>query len=229
LSTHSFASARDITARKGVGESENLLRHAQGIAHIGHFKFNPASGVVEGSDELFNIFGLSRGQFQFSDFVGSVHPDDRDFDVATIGSAIERKTGYEIEHRLLLRDGTLKWVRAVGQFIAASPEEHSLLVGTVQDITGYKQAEEGIRENKERLRAYLDNISDTIWLIDANFGIAYVSSGVMRLLGYLPEEMAGQPSALVIHEDDMGIVTDAQRHVMKASHSRVAYPPKDGR
>jgi len=229
--------SRDITGRKqaenSLRESEELLRRAQHIAHIGHFKFNPISGIVEGSDELFRIFGLTREQFKFSDFVDSVHPDDRDLDVATIESAIRSKTGYEIEHRLLLRDGTLKWVRAIGKFIAALPEKQSLLVGTVQDITEYKQVEEDLRESKERLRAYLDNISDTIWLVDANLDITYVSSSVTRLMGELPEELAGQPSALFIHPDDMDAIYSGMSHVLehpgepKTVQYRVKH--KDGR
>jgi PAS domain S-box-containing protein len=136
----------DITESRKVEnvlqESEEMLRRAQSIAHIGHFKFNPVTAVVDGSDELFRIFGLTREEFQFSDFLSSVHPDDRDFDVATIESAVERKAGYEIEHRLLLRDGTIKWVKVIGKFVSAAPEEQSLLIGTVQDITERKRAED---------------------------------------------------------------------------------------
>ena len=119
-----------------------MHRRAQTLARVGHFRYNPATSVVDGSDELFAIFGLSREEFQFSDFVTSVHPEDRDLVVATIQSAIERATGYEIEHRLLLRDRKLKWVRAGGQFIVATPREASFLVGAVQDITERKQAEQ---------------------------------------------------------------------------------------
>lgn len=209
-----FISGRD-RSEVALLESEKMLREAQALAHIGHFKYYPVNGVVEGSDELFRIFRLTRAQFQFSNFVESVHPDDRDYCMASIGLVIERKGSHEIEHRLLLHDGTLKWVRVVVQFIAASQEDQSLLVGTLQDISRYKQAENSLLRNRERLRAYLDNISDIIWVVDANLNVAYVSSGVTRLLGALPEELVGQASALVIHPDDMGGMADAQCYVLE--------------
>ena len=149
-------SLSDITARKqaetALQESENTLRRAQEIAHIGHFKFNPATGIVEGSDELFRIFGLTREQFQFSDFVNSVHPADRASDLAFVESAIARKTDYEHEHRLLLPGGTLKWIRMIGTFPTAVPNEPALIIGTVQDITERKHAEAALCESEERMK-----------------------------------------------------------------------------
>jgi len=146
---------RDLTERKraenSLKENEKLLNYAQKLAHIGHFKYNPFTGVVEGSDELFRIFGLTREQFQISYFVNSVHPDDRAFYVSTIESAIKQEKGYEIEHRLMLRDGTIKWVRAICEFVTNLPKEKSLLIGIVQDITKRKQRESQQNLSKEIL------------------------------------------------------------------------------
>ncbi len=88
-------------------------------------------------------------------------------------------------------------------------------LAVVIDITERKKNEELLRQSEEKLRAYLDNISDTIWLIEPSLEISYVSSGITRLLGFLPEEMAGKPSAIVIHPDDIGIVGNAQRLAME--------------
>ena len=80
-------------------------------------------------------------------------------------------------------------------------------------FTEQRNSEERLRQSEGKLRAYLDNISDTIWLIDADMNIAYVSSTVMHLLGVLPEELVGRSSVQVIHPDDMGIITNAMRYV----------------
>ena len=142
---HVLVILRDITERQrtaeALQESERMLRRAQEIAHIGHFKFNPATGVVDGSDELFRIFGLTREHGQFADFVNVVHPADRAFDLALVESALKQRTDYEHEHRLRLPDGTLKWICMIGTFSTTVPEEPALIIGTVQDITDRKRAE----------------------------------------------------------------------------------------
>jgi two-component system, cell cycle sensor histidine kinase and response regulator CckA len=84
----------------------------------------------------------------------------------------------------------------------------------MRDITADKQEEECLRKNAEKLRAFLNNISDTVWLIDASLNMAYVSPSVTRLMGFLPGEIIGRPSAFVIHPDDMDVVSDAQSYVM---------------
>jgi diguanylate cyclase (GGDEF)-like protein/PAS domain S-box-containing protein len=100
-------------------------------------------------------------------------------------------------------------------------------------VNEIRQSEEALRKTDEKLRAYLDNISDIIWLIDLNLNMAFVSPNVTRYLGFLPEELIGRPSALVIHPEDMGIIINAQRYVMEhpgEPHSiqyRVSH--KDGR
>ncbi|MDO8292725.1 MAG: PAS domain S-box protein, partial [Gallionella sp.] len=121
---------------------------------------------------------------------------------------------WQHEYRLKFDDGTVRWL-----FGNALPQREAdgatLWHGFITDITERKNSEERLRQNEEKLCAYLDNISDTIWLIDANLNMAYVSPSVTRLLGVLPEDLIGRPSALVIHPDDMGIVTNAQRYVME--------------
>ncbi len=88
-------------------------------------------------------------------------------------------------------------------------------VRTFTDITERKLSEERLRKNEEKLQAYLHNISDTIWLIDSDLNMAYVSPSVTSLMGFLPEDVIGKPSALVIHQDDLGVIADAQRYVIE--------------
>jgi len=84
----------------------------------------------------------------------------------------------------------------------------------VRTIDKRTRAEESLRKSEEKLRAYLDNISDTIWLIDADLNMVYISPGVTRMLNILPEDLLDHPSSLLIHPDDLGVVTGAQRYVM---------------
>ncbi|MBY0576783.1 MAG: response regulator [Gallionellaceae bacterium] len=100
-------------------------------------------------------------------------------------------------------------LRAIQEELTASNENLR------QEAIERELLEKLLREREGKLRAYLDNISDTIWIINANLGVDYASPSVVRLLGVTPKELIGRPSALVIHPDDMNAVTGAQHYVMQ--------------
>lgn len=141
-----FNSLIDITeqvqAEETLKKSEEFLNKAQEIVHLGHWKLNPVTGEGEGSDELFRIYGLSKDEATFEAFVEVIHPEDREFDVATIKRGIDYGEDWNIKHRLICRDGTLKWIQSIGEAITDESGKTVLLVGTVQDITKRKKEEE---------------------------------------------------------------------------------------
>jgi len=105
---------------------------------------------VSGSDELFHIFSLSREEATLDQFLEVVHPKDREFDQFHIRRGIEEGIPWDIEHRLLLDDRTLKYVQAKGEAITDNTGKVIQLVGTVQDITERKRTEKLKIELEER-------------------------------------------------------------------------------
>ncbi len=148
---------REIGERKRteklLRETEHYLKEAQAIAHIGYWKLDPRTQAVEGSDELFRILGLSRKKTTLDVFIDVVHPDDREYNLSHIRRGIEYGENWVIEHRLLCKDGTEKTIHAIGRAITDETEKTVLLVGTVQDITERKQAEEVLQHAKQAAEA----------------------------------------------------------------------------
>jgi diguanylate cyclase (GGDEF)-like protein/PAS domain S-box-containing protein len=127
---------------KALKESEQYLARAQEIAHVGHWKLDPETNEITGSDELYRIFGLSREDSTFESFLDVVHPEDRERNLAAITGGVEKGEDWKIEHRLICSNGTQKWIQAIGEAITDETGKNVLLVGTVQDITERKKAEE---------------------------------------------------------------------------------------
>jgi PAS domain S-box-containing protein len=128
------------TAR--LAESERQLRQAQEIAWLGHWTANLQTGTLDWSDQIYQIFGRDPGHFRPSieNFYVCVHPDDHELVRA---SEIEASQSgqHSVDHRIVLPDGTIRWVHEEAQMDRDDDGQPLRLTGTVQDITARKQAE----------------------------------------------------------------------------------------
>jgi len=80
-----------------------------------------------------------------------VHPDDRPLRDSAIKRAIETKGGYEIEYRILLPDGTVRWISGARALYERWRREINPASGVSMDVTERKQAEKEAMEQRDEL------------------------------------------------------------------------------
>ncbi len=135
-----------------VQKSADRLNEAQRIAHVGSWMLDPASGKLLWSDEIFRLFEVDPKRFgaTYDAFLDAVHPDDRDAVNRAYTESLANRTPFDINHRLLMPDGRIKWVqeRGISDFDVAGRPLRSR--GTVQDITA---SETAAREQRRLSRA----------------------------------------------------------------------------
>ncbi|NVO01046.1 MAG: PAS domain S-box protein, partial [Geobacteraceae bacterium] len=167
-----YAAMVDITERKRweefLRESEYNLAKAQSMSHVGSWRSEPLSGELRLSDELLRIMGLSREEATPEALAGLIHPEDRASVMELMRRGAELGTNYEIEHRLLLRDGTSKWVYTIVEPSVNIARQVVKLFGTTQDITERKQDEVRLRNKKNELQAIFDSVNDGVVVFDHN-------------------------------------------------------------
>ncbi len=133
-------------AEEALQESEHYLKEAQEITKLGHWKLNPETEEVYGSDEFFRIFGLSRQKATLEAFTDVVHPDDRENDLYHIKRGMEEGIPWDIEHRLILKDGTEKTIHTKGSPSIDKTGKVIEIIGTVQDISEKKRFEAQLQQ-----------------------------------------------------------------------------------
>jgi signal transduction histidine kinase/CheY-like chemotaxis protein len=136
-------------AEQAFHRSEMYLAEAQQLSHTGSFGWDPASGKISWSDETYRIYECDPAiEPTIPMVLDRVHPDDRMRLQKILDRASIERSEFIVEHRLLMANGSVKYVRAVARPLTGEDPESFIFVGALMDVTELKRAE----EERERLR-----------------------------------------------------------------------------
>ncbi|MEJ8570659.1 PAS domain S-box protein [Microbaculum marinum] len=167
-----YATATDIEdrlrAEAALRQSEAYLAEAQRLSRTGSFGLKPGGGHIRWSDEMYRIFELEPGVEPTRDWIVSrTHPDDRAL-VTRLIEEISDDTNWDIEHRLAMPDGTVKYVKVVAHAVEDERGDKEF-VGAVMDVTSTRHAEERL----QRLQAELAHVTRVSTLGELTASIAH--------------------------------------------------------
>ncbi|ATX82138.1 PAS domain S-box-containing protein [Mariprofundus ferrinatatus] len=191
---------RDVTKQKQVEMDLRDIRHryqqAQRIAHLGHWQLDLTNNALTWSEEVFLIFEITPEQFgaSYEAFLDAVHPEDRDYVNTAYSDSLNNRTGFDIEHRLLLQDGRIKWVN--GRCETSYAEDGTALysTGTVLDITDRKLAEQELHQEAAFRNQLMDRASEgiAVWCSEGDEGSAKFitwNRRMQEITGYTRDEI----------------------------------------
>jgi diguanylate cyclase (GGDEF)-like protein/PAS domain S-box-containing protein len=132
--------------KRRAGEAE--LAEAQEVAHLGSWTFDPRGNAATYSKESYRILGVDPKTFDgsYEGYLSRVHPDDRVTFAHAFANSTASHSDYACEYRLLMDDGSVKWIHDIGRNSYDAKGRHVRTVGTMQDITERKQAEQQIAQ-----------------------------------------------------------------------------------
>lgn len=136
-------------AEQNLTNKELQLKAALQVAKMGHWSLNLKTNRLIWSEEIFNIFELDTLQAEpsFELFIERIHPDDREFVKDAYAESLRNKNKYDIEHRIMIKDGSEKWLREICTTKYDKNGDPFLSLGIVQDITARKQQEKKMLQN----------------------------------------------------------------------------------
>jgi two-component system, sensor histidine kinase and response regulator len=191
---------RDVTARKQTEkellEKERRLSESQRIAHIGSWSCDPADPEERlfWSEEVYRIYGVSPDVFvpTVQSLLGLLVPEDRPAMRKWIADCTAGENPGDLEFRVRLPDGTVRIFRRRGEFQNQIDNGPSRLVGTVQDVTELRLAEQELRAQAD----LIDLSHDVIMVRELDGRIRFWNRGAEETYGYAREHAVG----LISHE-----------------------------
>jgi len=179
------------TAEEALRASEERLRLAQQIAHIGSFEWNIQTGVNTWTPELEAMYGLRSGTFTGTQtaFENLVHADDRASVINLVDRALKTGQATEGEWRVVWADGSVHWITGRWQVLMNESGEAARMIGVNIDVTQRKRAEETrlevnrtleaqaalLQSREELLKTFVKSVPAAVAMLDRDMRYLQVS------------------------------------------------------
>jgi predicted ATPase/GAF domain-containing protein len=213
LASQAAISLENATLFSDLQRSEAYLAQGQSISHTGSLGWNVMSGEIYWSEETYHIYEVDRAAKATRDLaLQLIHPDDRDRVLQTVDRAISEKANLDFEHRLLMPDGSVKYLHALARALETSSGDLEF-VGAVTDVTAAKQAGEALRRSESYLAEAqrLTHTGSGVWSVPG-WDPLYLSEEWYRIYGFDPEQglSAWKDRLQRMHPEDQAKVQDAK-------------------
>jgi len=196
-------------AEEALRRNEAYLIEAQTLSHTGSFGWNVASGEIYWSEETFKIFGIEQSVKPTLELVFQrTHPDDLDLAKQTIDRATGTTANFDVEHRLLMPDGSIKYIHVLARALETFPGNLEF-VGAVTDVTERNRAEESLRASENNLRRFVDSVPGLLAALSPAGKIELANRPYLEYFGKTIEEMDRWSTNDAVHPDDLHRVIDA--------------------
>ncbi|NQU67422.1 MAG: response regulator [Candidatus Marinimicrobia bacterium] len=182
----------EIKKRKKI---EEALLEAHRIARFGNWEHNLESDYIYCSAEIYRILGLdpSKIDITFTKFKELIHSSDRSLVEADLNMLIDHDVPMNVIHRLALPGGIEKYIHIKAEKLTDSETGLIRLVGTLQDVTVIKLAENDLKT----LNQAIEQSPTSVVITNVEGIVEYVNPKFTDVTGYLPAEILGKNANVI--------------------------------
>jgi len=225
-----FGISRDVTERKliedSLRESESLLKEAQRIANLGNWTLDHQTGRLVWSEQIYELFEMPMNRFDatYEAFLNAIHPADREAVNAAYQNSLRSRTPYEIEHRLLMADGRIKWVQERSHTIFDADGKPIASHGTVQDITERVKVDAEMAQARDLLFKVIDTTPVRVFWKDLDLRYMGCNTLFAQDAGlHSPQDLVGKDDYQMVWADQAELYRADDQAVMDSGVPKLFY------
>ncbi len=222
-----FASARDITERRKAEEElreaetryRTLVESMPAITYTE--RVDETSSAIYVSPQLERMLGYTPDEWISTPdlWIKILYPDDRERVLAEHYRTNETGEPFEMEYRLIAKDGRVVWVRDEAVLVRDENDEPLYWQGVKLDITRRKNAEEEMRKSEEKYRSILEQIQDGYFEVNLAGDFTFFNDRLCEILGYPADELLGMNNREYMDQENAKKVYETFNEVYRTGRS----------
>ncbi|GAB4531797.1 MAG: hypothetical protein Tsb0014_15610 [Pleurocapsa sp.] len=218
-----------LEVNRAIAEYRLRLQHQETLlklqlatvaSGVGLWFWDLINDKLEWTKQCKTLFGLDADtEITYQLFLDCLHPEDRDRTNKAVSQALNNKTEYNIEYRVIWSDDSIHWIAAKGKGFYNQDGAAIRMMGTTQDISDRKNVEQSLVKSNQRITDILESMTDAFYTLDRDFNFIYVNQEAQRVLRKPKEHLLGRN---LWSEFPSVMGTELERHYRQALAQQTA-------